>query len=104
MDTRFNQRLVDIMPLEGLIPATFNLYDDKKIIEAAKTYALDLDDDIASTFELSCLHGGNNGNKVLSQKQCLLFLIAQIFSLTFKYFCQLLFPLLKDRFFLFSTV
>jgi hypothetical protein len=25
MDTRFNQRLIDVMPLEGLIPANLNI-------------------------------------------------------------------------------
>jgi hypothetical protein len=38
MDTRFNQRLIDVMPLERLIPANLNMYDDKNIIKAAKIY------------------------------------------------------------------
>jgi hypothetical protein len=29
MDARLNQRLIDVMPLEGLIPASLNMYDDK---------------------------------------------------------------------------
>lgn len=48
MDTRFNQRLADIMPLEGLIPANFNMYDDKSILKAAKVYAQDLQNDTTS--------------------------------------------------------
>jgi hypothetical protein len=36
MDARFNQRLIDVMPLEGLIPANLNIYDDKNIIKTAK--------------------------------------------------------------------
>jgi hypothetical protein len=28
MDARFNQRLIDVMPLEGLILANLNMYDD----------------------------------------------------------------------------
>jgi hypothetical protein len=38
MDARFNQRLIDVMPLEGLIPANLNTYDDKNIIKAAKIF------------------------------------------------------------------
>jgi hypothetical protein len=49
MDARFNQRLIDVMPLEGLIPANLNMYDDKNIIKAAKTYVQDLHDDTSST-------------------------------------------------------
>jgi hypothetical protein len=48
MDARFNQRLIDVMPLEGLIPANLNMYDDKNI-KAAKIYTQDLHDDISST-------------------------------------------------------
>jgi hypothetical protein len=29
MDARFNQRLIDVMPLEELIPANLNMYDDE---------------------------------------------------------------------------
>jgi hypothetical protein len=36
MDARFNQRLINVMPLEGLIPANLNMFDDKNIIKAAK--------------------------------------------------------------------
>jgi hypothetical protein len=32
MDTRFNQRLIDVMPLEGLIPADLNIYMTMKIL------------------------------------------------------------------------
>jgi hypothetical protein len=32
MDARFKQRLIDVMPLEGLIPVNLNMYDDKNII------------------------------------------------------------------------
>jgi len=49
MDTRFNQRLTDVMPLEGLIPANLNMYDDENIIRAAKIYDQDLHDDTTST-------------------------------------------------------
>jgi hypothetical protein len=49
MDARFNQRLIDVMPLEGLIPANLNMYDDENIIKAAKIYAQDLHDDTSST-------------------------------------------------------
>jgi hypothetical protein len=48
MDARFNQRLIDVMPLEGLIPANLNMYDDKNIIKAAKIYVQDLHDDTSS--------------------------------------------------------
>jgi hypothetical protein len=37
------------MPLEGLIPANLNMYDDKNIIKAAKIYVQDLHDDTSST-------------------------------------------------------
>jgi hypothetical protein len=49
MDTRLNQRLIDVMPLEGLIPANLNMYDDKNIIKPAKIYVQDLYDDTSST-------------------------------------------------------
>jgi hypothetical protein len=49
MDARFNQRLIDVMPLEGLIPANLNMYNDENIIKAAKIYAQDLRDDTSST-------------------------------------------------------
>jgi hypothetical protein len=49
MDARFNQRLIDVMPLEGIIPANLNMYDDKNIIKAAKIYVQDLHDDTSST-------------------------------------------------------
>jgi hypothetical protein len=49
IDARFNQRLIDVMPLEGLIPANLNMYDDKNIIKAAKIYVQDLHDDTSST-------------------------------------------------------
>jgi hypothetical protein len=49
MDACFNQRLIDVMPLEGLIPANLNMYDDKNIIKAAKIYVQDLHDDTSST-------------------------------------------------------
>jgi hypothetical protein len=42
MDARFNQRLIDVMPLEGLIPANLNMYDDENIIKAAKIYVYDI--------------------------------------------------------------
>jgi hypothetical protein len=48
MDARFNQRLIDVMPLEGLIPANLNMYDDKNI-KATKIYVQDLHDDTSST-------------------------------------------------------
>jgi hypothetical protein len=49
MDARFNQRLSDVMPLEGFIPANLNMYDDKNIIKTAKIYVQDLHDDTSST-------------------------------------------------------
>jgi hypothetical protein len=49
MDARFNQRLIDVMSLEGIIPANLNMYDDKNIIKAAKIYVQDLHDDTSST-------------------------------------------------------
>lgn len=49
MDTRFNQNLADIMPLEGLIPANINMYDDTSILKASKLYAQDLQNDTNST-------------------------------------------------------
>jgi hypothetical protein len=49
MDARFNQRLIDVMPLEGLILANLNMYDDKNIIKAAKIYVQDLHDDTSYT-------------------------------------------------------
>jgi hypothetical protein len=51
MDARFNQKLIDVMPLEGLIPVNLNMYDDKNIIKAAKirVYVQDLHVDTSST-------------------------------------------------------
>jgi hypothetical protein len=48
------------MPLEGLIPANLNMYDDKNIIKAAKIYV-----QISMMIphlqsELTCSYGGNN--------------------------------------------
>jgi hypothetical protein len=37
------------MPLEGLIPANLNMYDDKNIIKAAKINVQELHDDTSST-------------------------------------------------------
>jgi hypothetical protein len=48
MDARFNQRLIDVIPHEGLIPANLNMYDDENIIKSAKIYAQDLHDDTSS--------------------------------------------------------
>jgi hypothetical protein len=48
MDARFNQRLIDVMSLEGLIPTNLNMYDDENI-KAAKIYAQDFHDDTSST-------------------------------------------------------
>jgi hypothetical protein len=49
MDARFNQRLIDVMPLEGLILANLNMYDDENIIKAAKIYTQDFHVDTSST-------------------------------------------------------
>jgi hypothetical protein len=49
MDARFNKRLIDVIPLEGLIPANLNMNDDENIIIAVKIYAQDLHDDTSST-------------------------------------------------------
>jgi hypothetical protein len=46
---RFNQRFIDVISLEGLIPANLNKYDDENIIKAAKISAQDLHDDTSST-------------------------------------------------------
>jgi hypothetical protein len=40
------------MPLEGLIPANLNMYDDENIIKAAKIYVQDLHDDTSSTIRV----------------------------------------------------
>jgi hypothetical protein len=58
MDARFNKRVIDVMPLEGLIPANLNMYDDKHIIKAAKIYAQDLHVDTLSTIRAD-LHRRN---------------------------------------------
>jgi len=44
-DARFNQRLSDIIPLQGLIPSNFSMYDDETILKAASIYAQDLSTD-----------------------------------------------------------
>jgi hypothetical protein len=49
MNAHFNQRLIDVMPLEGLILTNLNMYDNKNIIKAAKLYIQDLHDDTSST-------------------------------------------------------
>jgi hypothetical protein len=36
MDTHFNQKLIDVMSLEGFIPANLNMHDDENINKAAK--------------------------------------------------------------------
>jgi hypothetical protein len=36
MDAHLNQKLIDVMPLEGLISANLNMHDDENIIKAAK--------------------------------------------------------------------
>lgn len=51
MDTRFDNRLACIMPLEGLIPSHFDKYDDETIMEAAKIYSDDLSIHINSTLK-----------------------------------------------------
>jgi hypothetical protein len=88
MDTRFNQRLIDVMPLEGLIPANLNMYNDENIVKAAKIYVQDLHDDTSHLqSELSCSYGDNNGDKILFQNRILLLiqsLIAPISNLTLK--------------------
>lgn len=45
LDARFNQRLSDIIPLQGLIPSNFSMYDDATILKAASVYAQDLSTD-----------------------------------------------------------
>ncbi|XP_008181234.1 52 kDa repressor of the inhibitor of the protein kinase-like [Acyrthosiphon pisum] len=42
LHARFDDRLSDVMPLEGLIPSNFNLYDDDSILKAAMIYDKDL--------------------------------------------------------------
>ncbi|XP_060881672.1 zinc finger MYM-type protein 1-like [Metopolophium dirhodum] len=44
LDARFNQRLSDIIPLQGLIPSNFSMYDDETILKAS-IYAQDLSTD-----------------------------------------------------------
>jgi len=39
MNTRFNQRLAEGMPLERLLPVNLNMYDD--VIKAVKIYVQD---------------------------------------------------------------
>jgi hypothetical protein len=36
MDGHFNQKLIGVVPLEGLIPANLNMHGDENIIKAAK--------------------------------------------------------------------
>jgi hypothetical protein len=55
MKARLNQRLIDVIPLEGLIPAKLNMYDDKNIMNAAKIYVQDLHDDTSSTIRADLL-------------------------------------------------
>ncbi|KAL4092194.1 hypothetical protein QTP88_026736 [Uroleucon formosanum] len=45
LDARFNQRLSDIIPLQGFIPSNFSMYDDETILKAASIYAQDLSTD-----------------------------------------------------------
>ncbi|KAL4126535.1 hypothetical protein QTP88_010756 [Uroleucon formosanum] len=42
LHTRFDDRLSDVMPLEGLIPSNFSFYDDDSILKAAMIYEKDL--------------------------------------------------------------
>jgi hypothetical protein len=87
MDARFNQRLINVMPLEGLIPANLNMYDNENIIKAAKIYSQDLHIDTSSTIRADCSYGGNNGVKILFQNRILLLIhsfITLIFNLTLK--------------------
>ncbi|KAF0713597.1 52 kDa repressor of the inhibitor of the protein kinase-like [Aphis craccivora] len=42
LHTRFDDRLSDVMPLEGLIPSNFSFYDDDSILKAAMIYDKDL--------------------------------------------------------------
>jgi hypothetical protein len=89
MDARLNQRLINVMPLEGLIPANLNMYDDKNIIKTAKIYVQDLHDNSSSTIRADLFIGGNKGVKILFQNRILLLihsLIVPIFELTLKYF------------------
>jgi len=51
MDTRFDNRLSSIIPLEGLIPSHFDEYDDRTILEAAKIYSNDLSNNMNSTLK-----------------------------------------------------
>jgi hypothetical protein len=53
MDARFNQRLIDVMSLKGLIPANLNMYDDENIIKA-KICAQNLHDDTSSRKNVFC--------------------------------------------------
>jgi hypothetical protein len=89
MDARFNLRLIDVMPLEGLIPANLNMYDDeniKKLLKYMSKISM-LIPHLQS--ELTCSYGGNNGVKILFQNRILLLIhsiITPIFNLTLKYF------------------
>lgn len=42
LHVRFNQRLSDIIPSQGLIPSNFSMWDDETILKAASAYAQDL--------------------------------------------------------------
>jgi hypothetical protein len=89
MDARFNQRLIDVIPLEGLIPANLNMYDDENIIKLLK-YMPKISMMIPHLqSELTYSYGGNNGVKILFQNRILLLihsLIISILNLTLKYF------------------
>jgi hypothetical protein len=88
MDARFNQRLIDVMPLEGLIPANLNMYDDENITKAAKIYAQDLHDDTSSTIRVDLFIWRQqwSQNTIPKPNSALDSLIAPIFNLTLKYF------------------
>jgi len=45
LDAGFNQRLSDIIPLQGLISSNFSMNDDETILKAASIYAQDLSTD-----------------------------------------------------------
>jgi hypothetical protein len=87
MDARFNQRLIDVMPLEGLIPANLNMYDDENIIKAAKIYAQSLHDDTSSTIRAELFIRRQQWSTIPKPNLLLIHsLIVPIFNLTLKYF------------------
>jgi hypothetical protein len=95
------------MPLEGLIPANLNMYDDKNIIKPAKIYVQDLHDDTSSTIRADLFIWGQQWSQnTIPKPNSALDSLSHppIFDLTLKYFhnysprYQLPLSLRKERF------